>query len=116
MEIGPFTLTRGSLTPYDEEGRTRQNVMEAEDGSIYVHDRTATKFIRCKVKLNRTEANAVAGYLENGARYAAEAFTLKDDFNIQWNVRFWGGRVKRRSIASNVVELDLMFRVEVTNR
>jgi hypothetical protein len=116
MEIGPFVLTNGSLIPYDEEGRSRQNVIEAEDGSIYVQDRTAAKFIRARIKLNRTEANAVAGYLENGVRYAADAFTLKDDFNVQWNVRLWGGKVRRRSIASNVVEMDLMFRVEVTNR
>lgn len=115
MKIGPYTVSRGSLIPYTVERRASQTRRKAADGSITVvekPDRTE-RYFHTKIKVPRAEANKIADFLETGVGYARDTFTLVDGFGTSFTVRFWDGRVRERFVASNVVELDLLFRREV---
>jgi hypothetical protein len=117
MKIGPFTLSRGQLLPARYEGTTPQGRIIAADGSpvIVEHPYAKEEFLRVKVKLPKIEADTIAGYLEDGVGFARETTTIEDGYGKTFVVRYWDKRVRRTVVASNVVELDLLFRKEVTS-
>lgn len=115
MKIGPFTLSRGSLTPYTEERTTRQTTRIAADGSVTVVDKIYKRetFFRMKTRIPKTEADTIVGFLSDGAGFARDPFTIQDAWGKTFTVRFWDRRIKKRVISSNLVELDLLFREEI---
>jgi hypothetical protein len=116
MIIGPFTLSRGALTPYTEERSTRQSTRTAADGSVTVVDQVYARetFFRAKVRLPKEEADTIVGYLTDGVGFARDTLSLTDAWGIVHTVRFWDRKIKKRVISANLVELDLLFREEVT--
>lgn len=114
MEIGPFTITRGTMIPYIEDERTSQVRKVAGDGSVTVVEQEfgEEQFFRAKIKVPRTEALQIRDYLK-AKRFAGETFTYKDGFGVSFTVRFWDRRVRRRNVAGGLTEMDLLFREEL---
>lgn len=115
LKIGPYLVTKGALLPYEERGETDQDVDITSDGGVVVHERPFdTEYIRAVIKCQLDEARVISGYLRNGVRYRAIPFTIVDGFGTSRLVRFWDRRVRSRHLGANRVELDLLFRQEVT--
>lgn len=115
MQIGPFTLSRGQIVPATTDYKTPQKTVLAYDGSVTVIDYgfPDEEFIRAKVRLPEDEADKIISFLRNGMGYARTAFSIVDGYGDTHVVRFWDRKIRKRVIASNVVELDLLFRKEV---
>ena len=115
MKIGPFTLSRGTLLPYTEERKTSQSTRVAPDGSVTVVDQIYTRetFFRAKVRIPKDEADVIVGYLTDGVGFARDTFSLEDGFGVTFTVRFWDRRLRKKTISSNLIELDLLFREEI---
>ena len=114
MQIGPFTVSRGTMIPYVEDDRTSQVRKVAGDGSITVVEQgfASELFFRAKIKVPRDEGTKIRDFLL-AKGYASETFTYIDGFGTSFTVRFWDRRVRRRNIGGSLVELDLLFRQEI---
>lgn len=114
MKIGPYTITRGSLTPYVAEGRTSQVTKVAGDGSVTVieqlHD--AEEFMRAKIRVPKAEAETIKAFLE-ALGFARDTTTIEDGFGTVFTVRFWDRRVRIRHVGNELGEMDLLFREEI---
>jgi hypothetical protein len=113
MIIGPYTVSRGTLLPWEEEAATKQKWNEALDGSVGVVDDYAVTFIKGHIIVPWPEAMDIKGFLENGMRFAATVFILEDSRGIQHSVRWWQKRVRAQERAVDQCKIDLLFRVEV---
>lgn len=114
FRIGPYTLEKGALLPYEERSSTEQGHSVDGDGGVIVHEYPYDEFyIRAVVKCSVTEANTIEGYLRNGVRYKAIPFQIEDGFGTTRLVRFWDDRVIKKHLGADRVELDLLFREEV---
>ena len=114
MEIGPFTISRGTMIPYVAEFRTDQVRKKAADGSVTVVEQAFTEreeFFRAKVKIPRAEGEDLANFLD-AKGFARDTFTYKDGFGVSFTVRFWDRRIRKRYITGGLMELDLLFRKE----
>lgn len=114
MQIGPHTVTRGTMVPYRLEARTSQLRKVAADGSVTVIDQLFNRelYIRAKIKVPNAEADTIAGFLE-AVGFARDTFSLEDAFAVVRTVRFWDRRIRRNHIAGGLTEMDLLFRQEV---
>lgn len=115
MIIGPFTVTRGTITPYTIDVLTPQKTRKAGDGSVTVAAKGYLRevFLRAKVKVGKDEADQIESFLTYGMDFATGTFNLTDGYGDVYVVRFWDKRVRKRASAANLVELDLLFRQEV---
>jgi len=115
MQIGSIVLARGAMKPYIVKQKTSQTVVETENGEITVTEKAHNKvrFIHVKAKEDRDIAERIANFLANGARFRAVPFSLIDDDGSTWTVRFWDDEVRTKQRGATLVELDLLFRVEV---
>ena len=112
--IGPYEISRGFIAPYKQTADSPQIVHEAEDGSVVVVEKSfSRRFLDVRLKLPVGEAENVANYLENGARFAAERITVVDHNGESWLCRLWGGSVELNLPSNGVIaELKVKFRVE----
>jgi len=114
FQIGPYVIERGALIPYNDEATSDQVKQIDGNGGVVVTEATFTeRFIRAVIKVSKAQADYLDGFLTNGVRFAGEYFTLVDGFGVSRNVRFWDRKVNRKSIASGIVQMDLLFREEV---
>jgi hypothetical protein len=116
MTIGPYTVTRGAMVPFTFEATSPQIAVETEDLEVVVAEKTANsvEYIRAVIKEPIDNGMNISNYLKYGVRFKAIPFTVQDDYGTTWLVRFWDRRVKRRHLGGDLVELDLLFRIEVT--
>jgi len=116
VQIGPITVSRGTLTPYVQESRTAQTRKIAGDGSVVVTDQPFAfeEFFRARIKVDRDEARVIKSFLEGaGAGFARNTFVLVDGFGVSYTVRFWDRRVRLTYIKADLVQMDLLFRREI---
>lgn len=114
LKIGAYTVERGALIPYNDTAETRQVKQVDGDGKVIVTEYPfKERFIRTLIKVPKEQADCIDGFLTNGVRFAGSIFVLVDGFGISRNVRFWDKKVIRKSIASDTVQMDLLFREEV---
>lgn len=115
LKIGPYELEKGALVPYEEKGVTDQESDTDGDGGIVVHERPwDVKFIRAVCRCTTDEARVIEGYLRHGVRYKAIPFEIVDGFGTTRLVRFWDDKVIKKHLGNDRVELDLLFREEVS--
>jgi hypothetical protein len=114
FKIGAYTIERGALIPYTDEATTNQGKQIDGNGGVVITETPYTeRYIRAIIKVSTEQADYIDGFLTNGVRFAGEYFTLVDGFGVSRNVRFWDKKVKRKSIASGIVQMDLLFRLEI---
>ena len=114
FQIGAYVVERGALIPYTDEAGTDQVKQIDGDGKVVVTEALfTTRYIKAVIKVTKEQADAIDGFLTNGVRFAGEIFVLVDGFGTSRNVRFWDKKVQRISIASDSVQMDLLFREEV---
>ena len=115
FQIGPYEVERGALIPYTDETETRQvKQIDGAGGVIVTEVPYKERYIKAVIKTSKQQADLIDGFLTNGVRFASTIFTLVDGFGVSRNVRFWDDKVKRKSIASDIVRMDLLFREEVS--
>jgi hypothetical protein len=114
MQIGPYTITRGTMVPYQVDDETRQVKLEAEDGSVTVTEPAfnSVRFMRPKIKVPQAEAVEIANFLL-AVGYARDTFTYVDGFGTSHTVRYWDKKIRQRNIAGGLVEMDILLRREV---
>lgn len=113
MKIGPYTVTRGQIIPFEEYSNSEQTRLVLSDGSAAVSDDFDAEFKKVTIKVTRAEALNIRGFIRHAARYAAEAFEIYDDYGASWLVRYWDDRITMGTVASSTVEMVMIFRVEV---
>ena len=115
LTIGPYTMAKGALLPYEERDTTRQRFDITGDGGVVTHDvGYKEEFVRAIIKCPRDEGRAIAGFLTNGVRFRAMPFILVDGFGRSLTVRFWDKKLYKKYVQGAQVQMDLMFRIEVT--
>jgi len=114
MKIGPYTVTRGMIVPFDEYSNSEQTRLELSDGAVAISDDWDTEFKKCTIKVSRGEALNIRGFLRRSARYSAEPFEIIDDYGTTWWVRYWDSKINMATAVSNIVEMVMVFRVEVS--
>ena len=116
MKIGPFTVTRGSILPYEIWVTTPQSVKKASDGSVTVVEKPYTRelYLKVKIKVDKDEADQIESFITYGASFRRQTWTFQDGYGVDFTVRYWDDEIRKRVIrASNIVELSLLLRVEV---
>lgn len=113
VTIGPHSLTRAQLVPAKYQGKLRQSVELAHDGSVLasgstVKDRIYT--VRCK--LPRAEAEKIANYIENSLRGSAELVSVTDGFGVTRQMRYWDDAIEYSVGGGGFTEIVLVFREE----
>lgn len=114
FKIGPHVVSRGALIPYEDKWRGGQMVQEDGNGGVIVSGKNYNvRFFRAVIRIPRDEALRIGGYLANNVKLTGTIITLVDGFGTTRSVRFWDNEVSMLSIASDLVEMDLLFREEV---
>jgi len=114
FKIGPYTISRGALTPYTEDEESDQIRQKDGDGGVVVTGVPyKDSYFRALIRVQRNEAIAIGGYLANNCKFAALPLTLVDGNGITRLVRFWDKRIRKKYLAGGMVEMDLLFRAEV---
>lgn len=114
MIIGPYTVSRGTLVPYEMYSQSQQARIELMDGAVCVAEDVDAQFMKATFRVPLEEAMNIQGYLRNSVRYSAEAFTITDDFGASWSVRYWDSKIGATVIGGSITEMVCLFRVEVT--
>lgn len=115
MKIGPYTVSRGAILPLTETTESEQTQTVMLDGSVAIFDDWDCELKKVRIRVPRAEALNIRGFLRYGVRYAALPFEIQDDYGNTWWVRYWGGsKIDMETIVSNLVEMNLVFRVEVS--
>jgi hypothetical protein len=114
FKVGPYTLTRGAIIPFETEGQTDQVVNTDGDGGVIVTEVPySEQFLKAVIRGTVEEMEAVKGFIETGVRFSAVPFNIVDDWNTTWFVRFWGTKVTKKLIAPGLCEMELLFRKEI---
>ena len=115
LKIGPFTVSRGALIPYNETFETDQTKMKDGDGGAVVVSRPyVNTMIRVTIKVPRDEARMIANYLAHNVKFAGLPLTLVDGLGTTRTVRFWDDKVNKKYLAGgSLVQMNLLFREEV---
>ena len=114
VTIGPHTLTRAQLTPAKYQGKLRQAVDVAYDGSVLVSGSTVRdRLYTMKCKLPRTEAEKIVNYIENSLRGSAEVVTVTDGFGVPRQMRYWDDAIEYQVGGGGFTEITLVFREEL---
>ena len=112
--IGPYTITRGAIIPYETESQTDQSVNIDGDGGVVVTELPySEQFMKVQIRGTVEEMEAVKGFIETGVRFSAVPFNVIDDWNTTHYVRFWGNKVTKKLIAPGICEMELLFRKEI---
>lgn len=101
----------------------QQNVLEYEDGSVDVRDRSVGKwFIKLRFFTDSSTANSVRSFMHETIQYQRYAFTFTPDAGIDAGAgagvavtaRLWQKNYTEKYITSNRVEFSLILRASST--
>lgn len=115
ITIGTITITKGDLLPRDDEDRSRQSRQVDGDGGVVVQEAAFTEyFFTAKLKATRREIEDLVAYIKSTLKFSANTVTVVDGYGTSRTMRVWQDSIKRRTVVSNIVEITLLFREEVT--
>lgn len=115
ITFGSYTIERGELLPREDTLESGQSRMVDGDGQVVVIEAPFDEyFFTARVKGSKDEIEDLVAYLRTTARYSASAITVVDGYGVSRSMRLWQDKISRRTVASDLVELSLVLREEVT--
>jgi hypothetical protein len=114
VHIGPYTIVRGAIIPYEINSQSEQDAEVDGAGGVVVSERPyAEQFMKAMILGTVEEIAAVRGFIENGVRFRAVPFNFVDDWNNTHLVRYWSGVATQKFIAPGICEMELLLRKEI---
>jgi hypothetical protein len=114
FKIGPYTIIRAAIIPYETESQTGQVWDVDGDGGVVVTEQPyVERFMKVTIRGTNEEMEAVKGFIETGVRFKAVPFNVTDDWNTIHLVRYWGDKVTKKLIAPGICEMELLLRKEI---
>lgn len=115
IDIGPYTIERGELLPRKDSYKSGQKKMVDGDGQVVVVEAPYDeRFFTARMKGTKDEIEDVVAYLRATGRYSAAAITVVDGYGVSRSMRLWENSIEWRTVASNLIEVSLLLREEVT--
>jgi len=114
MMIGPYTITRGAVLPYEEEFSSDQVIQKDGNGDVIVSGNDYTdSFLKVTISAEKELLDTIANFLKNNNRFAALPFTLVDGFGVTKLVRLWDNKFKKVYQGNNFGTIEIIVREEV---
>lgn len=114
MEIGPYTITGGNITPYNVTDRGEQQYSVDGDGGVIVFPSPYdARFLKVKFHTDKGTADNIASFIRFGKGFRRDTWLFVDPFGASLTVRYWDDEIVRSNVAPDLVEMKMTLRVEV---